>query len=102
MYYIVDIKGKQYKVKEGDVLVVDNLDLEVGKKVEFDKVLAVISDREAVFGTPYVSGKKVIASIKENFKGKKIVVFKYRHKVNWRRKKGFRPLLTKVKIESLS
>lgn len=102
MYYLVEIQGKQYKVKEGDVIVVDNLNKEKGEKVIFDKVLAVFGDKEVIFGTPYVQNKKVEAVVEENFKGKKIVVFKYRHKVNWRRKYGFRPHLTKIKIVSLS
>ncbi|MGB9622147.1 MAG: 50S ribosomal protein L21 [Brevinematia bacterium] len=102
MYYLVEIQGKQYKVKDGDVIIVDNLNKEKGEKVVFDRVLAVFSDKNIEFGKPYVSGKKVEAVIEDNLKGRKIVVFKYRNKVNWRRKYGFRPLLTKIKIVSLS
>ncbi len=102
MYYLVDIQGKQYKVKQNDILIVDNLNKEKGEKVVFDKVLAVIDDKNVEFGRPYVENRKVEAVIEENFKGKKIVVFKYRHKVNWRRKYGFRPYLTRIRITSLS
>ncbi|MCX8028485.1 MAG: 50S ribosomal protein L21 [Brevinematales bacterium] len=102
MYYLVEIQGKQYKVKEGDYIVVDNLNKQKGDKVVFEKVLAILGDKNIEFGTPYIKGKKVEAVVEENFKGKKIIVFKYRHKVNWRRKYGFRPFLTKLKINSLS
>ncbi|MEN2998018.1 MAG: 50S ribosomal protein L21 [Brevinematia bacterium] len=102
MYYLVEIQGKQYKVKQGDVVVVDNLKRKEGEKVTFDKVLAVFGEKEIIFGTPYVQGKRVEAVVEKNFKGEKIVVFKYRHKVNWKRKYGFRPHLTKVRITSLS
>ncbi|MCS7298447.1 MAG: 50S ribosomal protein L21 [Spirochaetia bacterium] len=102
MYYLIEVQGKQYKVKQGDYITVDNLNLEKGSKVVFDKVLAVVEDKGIEFGQPYVKGKKVEGIVEENFKGEKIVVFKYRHKVNWRRKYGFRPHLTKVKITSLS
>ncbi len=102
MYYLIEVQGKQYKVKQGDTIVVDNLNKKPGEKITIDKVLAIFSSNEAVFGTPYVSNKKVEAVVEETFKGEKIVVFKYRHKVNWRRKYGFRPILTKIKITSLS
>jgi large subunit ribosomal protein L21 len=102
MYYLIEIQGKQYKVKQGDTIVVDNLNKKSGEKITIDKVLAVIGQNEAIFGTPYVSGKKVEAIVEETFKGEKVVVFKYRHKVNWRRKYGFRPILTRIKITSLS
>jgi large subunit ribosomal protein L21 len=102
MYYLIEIQGKQYKVKQGDTIVVDNLNKKSGEKITIDKVLAVIGHNEAIFGTPYVSGKKVEAIVEETFKGEKVVVFKYRHKVNWRRKYGFRPILTRIKITSLS
>lgn len=102
MYYLVEIQGKQYKVKNGDVIIVNNLNKEKGEKVVYDKVLAVFGDKGIEFGKPYLSGKKVEAIVEDSFKGKKIVVFKYRHKVNWKRKYGFRPILTKLKIISLS
>ncbi|MFN4245384.1 MAG: 50S ribosomal protein L21 [Brevinematia bacterium] len=102
MYYLVDIQGKQYKVKQNDILIVDNLNKQKGDKVVFDKVLALFDDKTVEFGKPYIKGRKVEAIVEENFKGKKIVVFKYRNKVNWRRKYGFRPYLTKIRVTSLS
>lgn len=102
MQYLVEIQGKQYKVKQGDVLVVDNLNRGEGEEVVFDKVLAVFGEKEVVFGTPYVKDRKVKAVVEENFRGEKIVVFKYRNKVNWRRKYGFRPYLTRIRVTSLS
>ena len=101
MYYLIEVQGKQYKVKEGDTIIVDNLNKKPGEKVTISNVLAMISDKEVNFGTPYLSNKKVEAIVEDTFKGEKIVIFKYMSKSNWRRKHGFRPTLTKLKITSL-
>ena len=103
MHAIIETGGKQYKVAEGDTLFIEKLPVEAGDNVTFDKVLAVIADDgTATFGTPVVDGAKVDASVVKNGKGKKIIVFKYKPKKNYRRKQGHRKPYTKVTIGKIS
>lgn len=103
MHAIIETGGKQYKVAEGDTLFIEKLPVEAGDNVTFDKVLAVIADDgTATFGTPVVDGAKVDASVVKNGKGKKIIVFKYKPKKNYRRKQGHRQPYTKVTIGKIS
>ena len=103
MQAIIVTGGKQYKVAEGDTLFIEKLPVEAGDNVTFDKVLAVIADDgTATFGTPVVDGAKVDASVVKNGKGKKIIVFKYKPKKNYRRKQGHRQPYTKVTIGKIS
>jgi large subunit ribosomal protein L21 len=97
MKAIIETGGKQYKVAEGDVLFIEKLDAEAGEGVVFDKVLALLGD-EAKIGTPVVEGAKVDATIMKNGKGKKIMIFKYKPKKNYRRRQGHRQPYTKVQI----
>ena len=97
MKAIIETGGKQYKVAEGDVLFIEKLDAEAGEGVVFDKVLALLGD-EAKIGTPVVEGAKVDATIVKNGKGKKIMIFKYKPKKNYRRRQGHRQPYTKVQI----
>ncbi len=101
MYAVIRTGGKQYKVQEGDVLKLEKLAAEVGETVEFDQVLAVKTDGELKIGTPYVEGAKVTAKVLGQGKGKKIVVFKYKPKKNYRRKQGHRQPFTSVRIEKI-
>lgn len=101
MYAVIRTGGKQYKVQEGEVLKLEKLAAEVGETVEFDQVLAVKTDGELKIGTPYVEGAKVTAKVLEQGKGKKIVVFKYKPKKNYRRKQGHRQPFTSVRIEKI-
>ena len=94
--------GKQYKVAEGDVLYIEKLPVEAGETVKFDEVLAVIDGDKATFGTPVVEGASVEAKVAKNGKGKKIIVFKYKPKKNYRRKQGHRQPYTKVTIGKIS
>ncbi len=98
MNAIIQTGGKQYKVAEGDTLFIEKLPVEAGDNVTFDKVLAVIDGDKATFGTPVVAGAKVDASVVKNGRGKKIIVFKYKPKKNYRRKQGHRQPYTKVTI----
>ncbi len=98
MTAIIETGGKQYKVAEGDTLFIEKLPVEAGDNVTFDKVLAVIDGDKATFGTPVVAGAKVDASVVKNGRGKKIIVFKYKPKKNYRRKQGHRQPYTKVTI----
>jgi len=101
LYAVIRTGGKQYKVQEGDVLKLEKLAAEIGDTVEFDQVLAVKTDGELKIGTPYVEGAKVTAKVLEQGKGKKIVVFKYKPKKNYRRKQGHRQPFTSVRIEKI-
>ena len=101
MYAIIESCGKQYKVAEGDVVFFEKLDVEEGKKVTFDKVVLVSDDKKVEVGAPYVKGVKVEGKVVANGKGKKIIVYKYKAKKNYRRTQGHRQPYTKVEITSI-
>ncbi len=101
MYAVIETGGKQYRVQEGDVIFVEKLDVEAGETVEFDKVLVVANDNGLNIGEPVVEGAKVEASVVEQGKGKKVIVFKYKAKKNYKKKQGHRQPYTKVKIEKI-
>ena len=101
MYAIIETCGKQYKVSEGDVVFFEKLDVEEGKKVKFDKVILVSDEGKVEVGTPYVKGAKVEGKVIAHGKAKKIIVFKYKAKKNYRRKQGHRQPYTKVEITSI-
>ncbi|MEO3947138.1 50S ribosomal protein L21 [Gorillibacterium sp. CAU 1737] len=101
MYAIIETGGKQYKVQEGDVLFVEKLTAGEGEAVTFDRVLAVSGEAGLTIGAPLVSGASVSAKVEKHGKGKKIVVFKYKAKKNYRRKQGHRQPYTKVVIEKI-
>ena len=101
MYAIIESCGKQYKVAEGDVVFFEKLDAEEGKKVTFDKVVLVSEDGKVEVGSPYVKGVKVEGKVVAHGKHKKIVVYKYKAKKNYRRKQGHRQPYTKVEITSI-
>ena len=102
MHAIIETGGKQFKVTEGDTLFIEKLPTEAGETVTFDKVLAILDEDKATFGAPVVEGAKVEASVVKNGKGKKVIVFKYKPKKNYRRKQGHRQPYTKVTIGKIS
>ena len=102
MYAIIETGGKQYRVQEGDTLFVEKLDVTAGETVEFEKVLAVSNDGKLSVGTPYVEGVKVNATVVEQGKGPKVIIFKYKAKKDYRKKQGHRQPFTKVKIEKIN
>ena len=101
-YAIVKIAGFQYKVAEGDELEVNKIDSEKDKNITFEEVLLIAGDGQLKIGQPLIKGAQVKAKILEQFKGKKIRVATYKAKSRQRRVKGFRPLLTKIKIEKIT
>ena len=101
MYAIIESCGKQYKVTEGDVVFFEKLDVEEGKKVTFDSVVLVSDDKKVEVGTPYVKGVKVEGKVVSHGKGKKILVYKYKAKKNYRRTQGHRQPYTKVEITKI-
>jgi len=98
MWALVEYKGFQFYVKEGENIIVPLVDEEEGKEIEIDKVLLIKKDGDIRIGTPYIEGAKVIGQIAQHTKLKKIIVFKYKPKKNYRRKKGHRQKATKIKI----
>jgi large subunit ribosomal protein L21 len=102
MFAIVETGGKQYNVHQGRVLRVEKVDAAEGDELVLDKVLAVDVDGELQIGTPYVSGAQVKAKVLRQGKGKKILVFKYKPKKNYRRRKGHRQLFTELMIQEIS
>ena len=99
MYAILETGGKQYKVQPGDVIEVERIDAEVGAHVELGRVLMVTGDDgSSKFGSPSLDGATVLAEVVEQGKGPKIIVFKYRNKVRYRRKTGHRQQLTRLRI----
>ena len=100
MYAIIETGGKQYKAAKGDVVFVEKLDAEAGKAVSFDAL--VVSDGDNVMiGTPTVKGAKVKAKVVEHGKGKKIIVFKFKPKKDYRKKQGHRQPFTKIEITGI-
>lgn len=101
IYAIVETGGKQYRVTPGQVVDVDRMDATEGEPVELDRVLLVADGNEVTVGKPTVEGAKVIARSRGQTKAKKIIVFKYKPKVRYRRKLGHRQLHTRLAIEDI-
>ena len=102
MYAVIETGGKQYQVKEGDIVFIEKLPVEAGDTVKFDQVLAIIDGENATFGTPVVEGASVEAKIVKNGKGKKIRIFKYNAKKGYRKRQGHRQPYTEVEIGKIS
>ncbi|MBN1666282.1 MAG: 50S ribosomal protein L21 [Anaerolineales bacterium] len=102
MYAIVESGGKQYKAVPGATIEVDRLKLEAGDQVELDQVLLVANEDEIQVGTPIVAGAIVKATVLEHIKGPKIIVFKYKPKERYRRKKGHRQQYTRLQVDEIA
>lgn len=100
-YAIVKTGGKQYRVSPGDVLDVELLEAEEGSTTALDQVLAVSRDGQMRFGAPIVDGARVIAEVQSHYKDRKIIVFKYKAKTRYRRKKGHRQNYTRIRIQDI-
>tara|TARA_A100001011_G_scaffold314257_1_gene332362 strand:- start:251 stop:715 length:465 start_codon:yes stop_codon:yes gene_type:complete len=100
-FAIIETGGKQYKVSASNILKVEKLNVEKGKKVEFKKVLLVNDDKTTEVGNPTVSGAVVEGLILDNIKDKKILVFKKRRRQNSRKKYGHRQPLSKIQITKI-
>jgi len=101
MYAIIEICGKQYKVAEGDIVFFEKLDSEEGKTITFDNVVLVSDDKKVEVGSPYVKGVKVEGKVISHGKGKKVLVYKYKPKKNYRRTQGHRQPYTRVEITKI-
>ena len=101
MYAIIATGGKQYKVAEGDIIRVEKLGVEKDSTVSFDQVLAV-NNGELKIGNPTVAGASVSATVIEEGRGKKVIVYKYKRKTGYHKKNGHRQLYTQVKIDKIN
>ena len=102
MYAIVKTGGKQYKVAQGDVLFVEKLEANEGDVITLDQVLAVGGEEGLKVGAPVVEGATVTAKVVAQGKAKKVIVFKYKAKKDYRRKQGHRQPFTKLVVESIN
>ena len=102
MHAIIETGGKQYRVSEGDIISVEKLGVSVGENFIFDKVLAITEDDKQVFGTPFIGGATVVSSVLAVGKEKKVIIYKYKSKKGYHKKKGHRQPFTKVKIDKIN
>ncbi len=100
MYAIIVTGGKQYKVEVGSEIMVEKLDNEIGTNVNFDVLMMADGDNVQI-GKPVLAGVSAKAEVLEHGKGKKVIVFKYKPKKDYRKKQGHRQPYTKVKILSI-
>jgi large subunit ribosomal protein L21 len=98
VYAVINTGGKQYRVEVGQRVEVEKIPGSIGETVELDKVLMVVGDEGAVVGSPHVPGAKVIAQVMDQYKGEKVIVFKYKNKTRYRRKLGHRQPHTRLAI----
>lgn len=102
MYAIISDGSHQYKVEEGQEVVVDYRDVPIGEKVTFDSVLAIGGEGDAKLGSPLLKGATVAAEVLGPEKGEKLVVQKLRRRKNFRRKTGCRQVFTRVRIGKIT
>ena len=102
MYAVILTGGKQYRVKEGDVLAIEKLDLEPGRKAHFDRVLLIEDGETVQVGAPVLDNAMVLGLVLENFKDEKVLVFKKKRRKQYRRTRGHRQQLTKVRITRIT
>jgi len=101
MYAVIETGGKQVRVVVGQEIFVEKIEAEVDQSIEFTDVL-MIGGEKLILGTPLVSGAKVVAKVLKHGKNKKIIVFKYKRRKNYRRKQGHRQAYTKLLIEAIN
>lgn len=102
MYAVIKTGGKQYRVEQGDTLALERLDGDTGTQFSFDEVLLLGSEDVTTIGRPLVQGASVKATIIEQGRAKKIIVFKFRRRKNYKRKKGHRQYFTRVRIDAIA
>jgi len=99
IYAIIETGGKQYKVTPGKTIDVERLDVAEGNTVDLDRVLLIADGDKVAVGSPTIEGAKVVATSQGEGKAKKIIVFKYKPKVRYRKKTGHRQLYTRLAID---
>jgi large subunit ribosomal protein L21 len=101
-YAVIKSGGKQYKVSEGEEILLDKLTLTKGETYVFPEVLLVRDGEKITIGSPFVADAKVSGKVLDQVKGDKVTIVKFKAKVHYRRRLGFRPLYTKIVIETIS
>ncbi len=101
MFAVVKTGGKQYKVAKDDVILVEKLEVEAGKEIDLDHVLMIGEGANVTIGQPTVKGAKVSATVVDQTKGDKVIIFKKNRRHNYRRKRGHRQNLTVLKITNI-
>ena len=101
MYAVVETGGKQYRVAPGDVIEVEKLASEPGADITLERVLMVANEGGVTIGTPVVAGARVVASVEDQIKGPKLIVFKMKPKRRYRKKTGHRQKLTRLVIKEI-
>ena len=102
MNTIIDIGGKQYNVKKGDVIAIDKIDKKENEKIEFNNILLLKNkDNSIKIGAPYVENVKVEAKVLEHVRDKKVYVFKFKRRKNYKRLRGHKQPYTMVKIDEI-
>jgi len=102
MFAVIDIAGQQFKVLENKKYFVPRLKAEPNAEITFDSVLALGDDKETKFGTPTIAGAKVQAKVLEHLKDDKVIVFKKKRRISYRRKNGHRQLLTRIEVTKIA
>ena len=102
MFAVVNIAGQQFKVVEKEKYYVPRLKAEPNTEVTFDNVLLLGDDKSTKVGSPTVSGAKVQAKVLEHLKDEKVIVFKKKRRISYRRKNGHRQLLTRIEVTSIA
>jgi len=102
VFAVVETGGKQYKVAPGDRLDIERLPIEAGQQFDLGRVLMVSNEAgEVMFGSPVVTGARVLATVLEEHRGDKLIVFKFKPKKRYRRKNGHRQTLTRISIDNI-
>jgi len=101
MYAIIQHSGKQYRIKEGDILELDRIDAEPKTQLEISNVLMVVDGDKTKIGTPILSEAKVLVEVINHGRGKKVIIFKKRRRKDSKKKRGFRRDFTRVRIKEI-
>ena len=101
MYALVEIKGKQYKAEKGALLRIDNANLVKGSTMDFESVMVLRDEESVQVGSPYLPGVTVKTTVEDFGKGKKVMVYKYKRRKNYHRKRGHRQQFTLVRVDDI-
>ncbi len=102
IYAIIETGGKQYRVTPGQKLDIDRLDAAEGEKITLERVLLLSDGEKVTIGTPVVPGAAVSATVGEHFKGEKMIIYNYKPKVRYDKKRGHRQQYTRISIDTIS
>jgi len=100
-YAIIRTGGKQYRVKQGDVIDIERIEAAAGEQVEFDNVLFASNGKEYKIGSPLIEGCRVVGQLLGEVRGKKVIAYKYKRRTNYRRKIGHRQTHARVEIQAI-